>query len=49
MIEVGSNHYYAYVEGDDNGGEAWRRQGDAIQYLEEAVTRLKKVNVEKTE
>jgi hypothetical protein len=42
MLEVGSTHYYAYVEGDDNGGETWKRQGDAIQYIEEAVTRLEK-------
>jgi hypothetical protein len=42
MVEVGGNHYYAYVEGDDNGGETWKHQGDAIQYLEDAVTRLKR-------
>ena len=29
-----------YVEGDDNGGETWKRQGDAIQYLEDAVKKL---------
>ena len=40
MVEVGDNHYYAYVEGDDNGGETWKRQGDAIQYLEDAVKKL---------
>jgi hypothetical protein len=42
MVEVGASHYYAYVEGDDNDGETWKRQGDAIQYIEEAVTRLEK-------
>jgi hypothetical protein len=42
MVEVGDNHYYAYVEGDDNGGETWKNQGDAIQCLEEAVTRLER-------
>jgi hypothetical protein len=41
MVEVGGNHYYAYVEGDD-GGETWKHQGDAIQYLEDTVTRLTK-------
>jgi hypothetical protein len=40
MVEVGANHYYAYVEGDENDGETWKRQGDAIQYIEEAVNRL---------
>jgi len=40
MVEVGSNHYYAHVYGDDDGGETWKHQGDAIQYIEETVTRL---------
>ena len=42
MLEVGSNHYYAHVYGDDDGGETWKRQSDAIQYFEETVKRLEK-------
>ena len=42
MLEVGSNHYYAHVYGDDNGGETWKHQADAIQYFKETVTRLEK-------
>jgi hypothetical protein len=45
MVEVGDNHYYSYVEGDDNGGETWKNQGDAIQYLEDTVKKLTKGEV----
>jgi len=43
MLEVGSNHYYAHVYGDDDGGETWKHQADAIEYFKETVARLKKI------
>lgn len=44
MLEVGSNHYYAHVYGDDDGGETWKHQGDAIQYFKETVKRIERRN-----
>ena len=44
FLEVGGNHYYANIEGDLNGGETWKRQGDAIQYFEETVKRIERKN-----
>ena len=42
ILEVGDYHYYAHVYGDDDGGETWKHQADAIEYFKETVTRLKK-------
>jgi hypothetical protein len=40
MLEVGSSHYYAHVYGDDNGGETWKHQGDAIEYFTQMIQNM---------
>jgi len=40
MLEVGSSHYYAHVYGDDNGGETWKHQGDAIEYFTQMIKEM---------
>jgi len=46
-IEVGDNHYYTFVESDEDGGETWKRNGDAIEYIKEMVIKLDVVGFHK--
>ena len=40
FLEVGGNHYYSHVYGDDNGGETWKHQGDAIEYFTQMIQNM---------
>jgi hypothetical protein len=43
ILEVGDNHYYAFIDDDSSGDEcAFKHQGHAIHYFKETVKRLER-------